>query len=140
MANVEAPVSESKRLAQAYDSSNAVVIFKIPVYVDMPETNAEKPTGTGSPNNALSALEIYDLSGRSLTMSPEFDPVNDSDYYVTTSENNNVIQIYAIAASEKATISGTGTVVVNSNSDVFEIRVTAENGSVRTYRIHASKK
>lgn len=73
-------------------------------------------------------------------MSPEFDPVNDSDYYVTTSENNNVIQIYAIAASEKATISGTGTVVVNSNSDVFEIRVTAENGSVRTYRIHASKK
>ncbi len=139
MANIEAPKSEASKMAKAYTSPDTVVVFKIPVYSNMPAEAAKKPASKGNPNNVLSSLNVYDMFGNNLTLSPKFNPVTDTEYFVTTTEGNNVLQIVAVAVSSKATVSGNGTVVVNSNSDVFEVRVTAENGDVRIYRIYASK-
>ncbi len=139
MSNIEAPQSEAAKMAKAYTSSDTTVVFKIPVYENMPEEPAKKPTSDGNPNNVLAALNVFDMDGNLMTLSPSFDALSENDYYITTTEGNNVLQIMALAASGKATVRGNGTVVVNSNSDVFEITVTAENGDVRTYRIHASK-
>ncbi len=139
MANVEAPYSEGTRMAKAYASLDTMVVLKIPVYENMPAKPAAKPTSKGNPNNVLSSLNVYDMDGNKLKLSPSFDAVNVTDYYITTTESNNILQIVAKAASSKATIGGNGTVMVNSNSDVFEIKVKAENNDVRIYRIHASK-
>jgi beta-N-acetylglucosaminidase/uncharacterized protein YgiM (DUF1202 family) len=139
MANVEAPYSEGTKMAKAYSSLDTTVVFKIPVYENMPETAASKPTSKGSPNNVLASLNVYDMDGNRLTLSPAFNTLNETDYYITTTESNNILQIVAVPVSGKATVGGNGTVVVTSNSDVFEIRVKAENGNVRIYRIHASK-
>ena len=124
---------------KAYASLDTTVVFKIPVYENMPEETAKKPTSKGNPNNALASLNIYDLDGKKITLSPAFNSLNETDYYITTTESNNILQIVAVPVSGKATVGGNGTVVVTSNSDVFEIRVKAENGDVRIYRIHASK-
>ena len=140
MANIEAPKSEAAKMAKAYTDPNTTVIFKIPVYDDMPEEASAKPTSKGSPNNVLSGIYVYDLNGNSLVVAPSVNPLEDSDYYITTTQGNDILQIVATAVSDKAVIEGTGTVVVTSNTDVFEIKVTAENGDVRVYRIHTSKR
>ncbi len=140
MANIEAPKAEAAKMAKGYSDPDATVFFRIPVYENMPEENADKPETKGNRNNYLSKLEVYDMNGEKLTLSPEFDTINETDYYITTTEGNNILQIVATAVSDKATIGGNGIVVVSSNSDVFNVKVTAENGDVRTYKIHASKK
>ncbi len=140
MANIEAPKAEATKMAKGYSDPDATVFFRIPVYENMPEENADKPETTGNRNNYLSKLEVYDMNGVKLTLSPEFDTINETDYYITTTEGNSILQIVAEPVSGKATIGGNGIVVVSSNSDVFKIKVTAENGDVRTYNLHASKK
>ena len=71
MTNVLAPRSESSTASQAYSDTtkkNTALVFKIPVYKNMPDSACELPTGEGSPNNALTSLSV---SGYSLT--PTFD-------------------------------------------------------------------
>ncbi len=139
MANVVAPYSEGTKLSKAYENLDTTIVFRIPIYDNMPETAAVRPTGTGNPNNILSSLGIYDLYGNKVTLIPEFDALNVTDYYLTTTSANSVLQIVAKAVNGSARVSGNGMIVVGTNADVYEIKVTAENGDIRIYRIHTSK-
>ncbi len=139
MANVVAPYSEGTKLANGYSDINTTIVFKIPVYYNMPDSPAAKPTVKGNPNNMLKSLNVYDIYGNSVTLTPTFDALDVTDYYLTTTSANSVLQIVAEAVNEKATVTGTGMIAVGTNADVYEIKVTAENGDIRTYRIHTSK-
>ena len=57
---------EGAKLARAYtdEMKKQALVFKIPVFNNMPETACAKPTVTGSPNNKLSGITI---DGYSLT-------------------------------------------------------------------------
>lgn len=85
-----------------------------------------------SKNNDLSSLSIsgYDLE-------PSFDK-NTLEYKVSVSANTEEIEINAKKDDSKASVSGDGKHSVTEGENKFEIVVTAENGSTKTYIINVN--
>lgn len=110
------------------------LVFKIPVYKNMPETACECPTGDGSPNNVLDNIVV---EGYSLT--PTFSKFT-TQYDLIVPHTVESIKISAAAVDGKAVISGTGKKMLQVGSNLFEIRVTANNGAVRTYTLMVVRK
>lgn len=106
------------------------LVFKIPVFNNMPEAACPKPETTGSPNNKLASLEV---EGYSLT--PTFNKDTES-YDVIVNPSVGQISVKAGTIDSKASVSGTGTISLQSGNNTVSIEVKAENGSVRTYRLN----
>lgn len=87
-----------------------------------------------STNNYLKNLEV---TGYKIT--PEFDKQT-INYEITNEVDEDYIEINAQVDDEKATISGTGKVALNSGENNLKIEVTSESGTVRTYFIKVVKK
>lgn len=105
MTNVLAPRSESSTASQAYSDTtkkNTALVFKIPVYKNVPDSACELPTGEGSPNNALTSLSV---SGYSLT--PTFDMFT-TEYGVIVENEISSVDIEAQTADSGAKLTGTG--------------------------------
>ncbi len=132
MTNVEGAAGEAAKLARAYtdEMKRGTLVFKIPVYSNMPETACARPAGTGSPNNKLSSLEV---TGYALT--PTFNRDTES-YDIIVNPSVDKISVNAAAIDSKASVAGTGTVSLQSGNNTIQVEVKAENGSVRTYRLH----
>ena len=132
MTNVEGAAGEGAKLARAYTDAmkNETMVFKIPVYNNMPETACAKPTGTGSPNNKLSGLQV---SGYALT--PTFN-MNTESYDIIVNPSVDSISVNAAVLDSKATVKGTGTIGLQSGNNTILVEVTAENGMVRTYKLN----
>ena len=84
-------------------------------------------------NDAL----LKSLSITSGELTPSFDPMI-NDYTVSLPEGINKIGISATAESN-ATIAGTGEFAVSTGDNVYEIIVTAEDGTINKYKITATK-
>lgn len=137
MTNVQAPATECQSSYTAYkdnDMLDGKMVFKIPVYVNMPEKKAVKPSSYGNPNNWLATLSI---SGYTLT--PEFGKNWTSNYSLTVRENVESISISATTVNSNAKISGTGTVKLNEGENKIIITVTAQNGAVRKYTLTVTR-
>lgn len=132
MTNVEGAAGEAAKLARAYtdEMKRGTLVFKIPVYGNMPETACARPTVTGSPNNKLSSLEV---TGYALT--PTFNRDTES-YDIIVNPSVDKISVNAAAIDSKASVTGTGNVPLQSGNNTIQVEVKAENGSVRTYRLH----
>ena len=132
MTNIEGAAGEGAKLARAYTEAmkNETLVFKIPVYNNMPETACAKPTGSGSPNNKLSGLAV---TGYALT--PTFN-MNTESYDVIVNPSVERVEIKASVLDAKATVSGTGKVELQSGNNTISVEVKAENGSVRTYKLN----
>lgn len=131
MTNVVAPTSEATSLKKAYTDEmlNSTLVFSIPVYLNMPETAAEKPTSSGDNNNLLSSLSV---TGQTLT--PSFDSYT-MKYELVVSSSTNSIVVAATPRGTKASVAGTGTIPLKYGENKVEIAVTAASGVVRTYTI-----
>ena len=132
MTNVQAAASEGAKLSEAYSAQmkqSETLYFKIPVYLNMPETACAKPTGDGSPNNKLSALSV---EGFALT--PTFNR-DTSVYDLIVNSAVTDVRINAAAYSTSAMISGTGNVSLQSGINEIHVSVKAQNGDVRDYVI-----
>ncbi len=131
MTNIFAPTSEATTLADAYtdEVKAGAMEFCIPVYEDMPETACEKPTSTGSNDNWLSALTVTDR-----TFTPAFDTYR-LQYEMSVPNTVSSIRVSASPFSKTATVSGTGTVILQSGMNKIAIKVTAASGAVRTYTL-----
>lgn len=137
MDNVQAAATEAASMCKAYKNNgliNSALVFKIPVYNNMTEQATVKPPDAGSPNNWLNALNV---SGYALT--PTFSG-GTTDYSLIVENGVGSINISASAVSGSARISGTGTVGLQVGSNTIPIRVTAQNGSVRTYNLTVIRK
>lgn len=132
MTNVEGAAGEGAKLSRAYtdDMKSQTLVFKIPIYNNMPETACAKPTKTGSPNNKLASLEV---TGYALT--PTFGRDTES-YDIIVNPSVDRIEVKAGAIDSKASVSGTGTISLQSGANTISVTVTAENGDVRTYRLN----
>lgn len=86
---------------------------------------------TYSKNNYLSSLSV---DGAALT--PEFNK-DTLEYSVELEPETTNINVNATKEDNKASISGVGNVNVSEGDNKIEIKVTAENGNVRTYIINA---
>ena len=151
MTNVEGAAGEGAKLSRAYTDAmkKEPLVFKIPVFNNMPETACAKPTVTGSPNNKLSGITIdgyslttgspnnklasLEVEGYSLT--PTFNKDTES-YDVIVNPSVGQISVKAGTIDSKASVSGTGTISLQSGNNTISIEVKAENGSVRTYRLN----
>lgn len=137
MSNVQAAATEAASMCKAYKNNgliNSALVFKIPVYNNMTEQATVKPPDSGSPNNWLNALSV---SGYSLT--PTFSG-GTTDYNLIVENSVGSLNISASTVSGSARISGTGTIGLQVGTNVIPIRVTAQNGSVRTYNLTVIRK
>jgi hypothetical protein len=133
MTNVQAPATEAPKTYSAYKSNNILdssLVFKIPVYNNMPSTAVSKPADSGNPNNWLKTLTV---NGYSLT--PTFTVSSTTNYSLIVSQSVSSITIKATTVNANAKISGTGTIKLSSGTNNININVTAQNGSVRTYTL-----
>lgn len=132
MSNVQGAWSESIRIHNAYKVmdgyENMKIVFSIPVYKDMPKNVAALPADKKNPNNWLKNLSV---DGYSLT--PSFNVNKDQEYSIIVDAQTESIVINATTVSSKATIKGTGNIKLATGTNKLQIKVTAENGDVRTY-------
>ena len=132
MTNIQAAAAEGAKLAEAYGTAlkQSSLEFKIPVYNNMPSTACAKPVTDGSPNNKLSGLGV---DGFALT--PTFSrDVTSYDLIVNPSVTE--VTVNAVPLSSTASISGTGTIQLQSGNNEITISVKAQNGTVRENQIH----
>lgn len=137
MTNVLAPRSESATAAQAYSETtkkNTAIVFKIPVYKNMPDSACKIPTGEGSPNNALVSLEVSDYS-----LTPTFDMFT-TDYSIIVENEVSSIGISAEAADSAADVTGIGTYQLKVGINTIIVAVTAQNGEKKDYTINIVRK
>jgi len=131
MTNVQAPSAEAGKLADAYETSlERAIIFKIPVYLNMPEENAPLPTGTGSANASLVNLEV---EGQVLTPTFHKDTL---EYDLVLEEHISSLTIKASVADPVATVTGAGEIKLVEGKNKAEVTVTTQNGNSRVYTIN----
>lgn len=82
-----------------------------------------------SSNNYLKSISI-----KNYEISPTFERQT-INYSINKEIDSDTIMIDAEAEDEKASVSGTGIITLNSGENNLKINVTAENGTVRTYFI-----
>ena len=133
MSNIVAASYESARLKKAYSDLNTKLIFRIPVYNNMPSSKCVKPTSDSNPNTYLSKLWV---DGYSFTT--EFSSVN-STYYLTVGSDVESVNIGAEAVSSSSSVGGTGTYTLNSGENKIQVVCKAQNGATKGYTIVISK-
>lgn len=137
MSNIQAPATEARNMCNAYRSNGLIsspLVFKIPVYQNMPETAVEKPADSGSPNNWLNGLAV---SGCTLT--PSFNG-GTTEYSLIVGNEVDHVTVTASTVHAAATVSGIGEQPLNVGKNVLKIRVVAQNGDRRTYHITIIRK
>lgn len=137
MTNVQAPSTEASSVYNAYKANGLLqspLVFKIPVYTNMPAAAVVKPADSGSPNNWLGSLNI---SGLSLT--PSFTG-GVTEYSVIVGNEVGSVSVSATAVNARASVAGTGTVNLAVGTNQIPIMVTAQNGTTRIYTITVVRK
>ena len=133
MSNIVAASYESARLRKAYSDLNTKLIFRIPVYNNMPSSKCVKPTSDSNPNTYLSKLWV---DGYSFTT--EFSSVN-STYYLTVGSDVESVNIGAEAVSSSSSVGGTGAYTLNSGENRIQVVCKAQNGATKGYTIIINK-
>ncbi len=137
MANVEAPFSEGKRVYTAYEGPEKLpIVFSIPVYLNMPEQACAVPEKKYNPNNWLNSLDITDMEGNNLALTPTFDASREQEYSIIVDNSIYAVAAKAAAVSSKARVDGNTTYSLETGNNRLSIAVTAENGDVREYIVN----
>ena len=132
MTNVDGAASEGSIFAEGFSEQlkNTALTFKIPVYTNMPESPCVKPTVDGSPNNKLKGL-----GAEGFTLTPTFDK-DTLSYDLIVDHSVSSVNLSAVTIDSKASVSGVGTIQLQSGNNEIPVVVRAENGTERTYTIH----
>ena len=101
-------------------------------YVSSSYLTTEKPEESN--NKALASLSVED----GLSLTPEFSS-DVTEYSLTVGSDINSIDISAVAEDDNAEVEITGNDNLLMGENTIEIRVTAEDGTVRTYTINVTK-
>lgn len=138
MANIEAPNSEGLKTASAYgaDKADMNLVFSIPVYTGMPSAVSPVPSGGSNPNNYLKSLKV---EGRKFTNPFKAGDDGSTVYKLTLPKSVTSINIIARKASSTATVTGDGIKKVKK-SKTLTVKVKAQSGAVRKYKIKVTKK
>ncbi len=130
MGNIKAVFTEAEHLRVAYaDVGDARLTFEVPVFLEMPDTAAPKPTSTGSNNNVLRSLSV---EGQTLT--PSFDKYGYS-YDLIVDAGVSAVNVVADPYDATASVAGAGRVALAEGSNTVSVVVTAASGSKRTYTL-----
>ena len=136
MSAIFSPSSESMLTKKAYtELKDEPLVFSIPVFMNMPPEISEKPVDILSPNNWLTNLQATGYS-----MTPNFRPDTTEGYSIVVGKDVEVIEFTGKTANRSATVKGLGQVKLAPNAvNEVNIEVTAEDGTVRVYKIIVAK-
>ena len=138
MTNLRAPLSEASSTYNTYSSFgmlNNEFVFTIPVYNNM--QNMYVLPSMGNPNNYLSSLKVNDS-----TVTGFDGGVTSYDVYVSSSTSSVKLSASTVNGGSKISgnISGTGSasgnINVNEGKNTVTVKVTAGNGSLKTYTVN----
>ena len=133
MANIQAPYNESYKSFKSYTEAGLVdtaFTFKIPVYSDMPKATV---ISTKSNNNNLTKLNVSNC-----TLNPTFDSAI-TDYSCSVNDSVNEVEVSVTKADSKANVTGTGKKSLSLGNNKIEVKVTAEDGTTKTYVVNVVK-
>lgn len=131
MTNVQAPSAEAKKMVIAYGAAlDQEIIFKIPVFDNMPSEPSPMPTGSGSSNTALAELSVDGY-----TLTPTFNR-SITEYDLVLNESVDFINVSVRAADASSTVQGDGRYTLQEGLNNVKIVVSAPNGSSTTYTIN----
>ena len=137
MANVVAPSSEGKKVAQAYaDATTSPIAFSIPVFLNMPNEASPVPMPGLNPNNYLSGIAVSTVEGKKLPLTPTFDGRNVFQYSLIVPNNVEVVDIKATPVSSKSIIGGCGYSALSVGTNTISIYAMAENGIMQEYTLY----
>lgn len=131
--NIQMPFSEAASSYSAYAKMGVIdsaLVFKIPVYNNMPATATAKPGKTGNPNNYLKTLTIDGY-----TFNPAFSLGYTTEYSLTVPDSVASVGINATTAHANSWIQGTGTVNLAVGTNIVYIDCTSQSGRVRRYKL-----
>ena len=129
MSNIVAASYESARIRKAYSNLNTKLVFRIPVYKNMPSTKCIKPTSDSNPNTYLSKLWVDGLS-----FTTEFSSIN-STYYINVGSDITSVNVGAEAVSSSSSVGGTGVYSLNSGENRIQVVCKSQSGSTKGYTI-----
>lgn len=133
MTNVLAPSSEAENAYDSYKDMNlldSAFSFDIPIYLNMPES-ISLPTN----ESTINTLNSISINGEVIN---GFDK-DVLEYLVYVNGNVTSVKIDVTKTDSKSSVIGSGTVLLNSDTTISEIKVTSESGSVKTYKISIIK-
>ncbi|NLG03910.1 MAG: SH3 domain-containing protein [Clostridia bacterium] len=134
MSNIQAASAEAARMKRAYSDLNAPLVFKIPVYKNMPDIKCQKPDSETEPNSYLSSLSV-----EGYTIAPKF--YGDIEqYYLEVEPHVNEVTINATPATASASVWGTGTTSIHNGPNIITISCKAPNGEIRNYTLIVFRK
>ena len=141
MTNLRAPLSEASSTYSTYNSFGMLsneFVFSIPVYNNM--ENMYVLPNMGNPNNYLNSLKINDS-----TVTGFDGGVTSYDVYVSSSTSSIKLSASTVNSGSKisGSISGTGSasgnISINEGDNRITVKVTAGNGSLKTYTINVNR-
>lgn len=150
--NIEAPKTDAHFIYWGYHDTSTIdeaIVFNIPVYNNMPDTPAIKPY-PGSPNNWLKSLEIdgelVNNSGNGFdgnlfySYDNNWDNVEDGVYEeniirLTVPYEKDKVNITATPVVSSATVFGCEEYNLKVGANTIKVRIYAENGYYKQYRI-----
>lgn len=98
------------------------------------DTPDPTPVDNRSSDNTLKSLSVSRGN-----LSPAFDP-NSTTYSITVDNDVTSIDVNALANDEKAGVSISGNTNLREGMNTIQVKVTAENESVKTYTINVNRK
>lgn len=135
MTNIQAASNEGATMYATYTDLDQPFIFKIPVFLEMPETRCACPTKDGNPNPYLKELTV---SGQELTPGFSYKTL---EYDLVVPANVSKVTVSANAISSKTTVEGAGEHALQPGDNEITITCTAEYGNQVSYvlRIYRSE-
>lgn len=107
--------------------------------ISKPNTQTELYYNSNSNNNSKSDnANLKSLSLDAKGLSPEFNK-NTTEYYLVVDLIVDEINVQAIAENEKATVTITGNKNLEEGQNTIQIRVKAEDGTIKNYYIFVTK-
>lgn len=137
MSNAEAPYSEGKKVYTAYQGmEDTPIVFSIPIYNNMPKQASPVPKKAYNPNNWLKTLVLNDINNNKLSLTPTFNTSMEQEYNLIVGNAIDQVTVKATAVSTKASIEGNGIMMLEPGDNELIVKVTAENGDIRAYRVN----
>lgn len=136
MQTVAAPSDEAKSVYKAYSSQKLLdepLVFKIPVYKDMPYSACKAPAGDGNPNCRLASLRVKGFENAVSFQYSEY------SYNMTVENSVEQLEITAEAIDSGAKVEGTGVCSLRPGMNVVEVKCTAQSGANWVYRIYVTR-
>lgn len=141
MSNIEAAKSEAKKMYHMYSSKGLLkqkIIFRIPVYKNMPKTAVSLPKKAGSSNNYIKTIKVT-AGKRKISLVTKKNYKN-SEFSVTVPKKIKKIKLTGKSCNKSAKIEGFNTYTLEKGkTKTVTLTITAENGAVRRYKVNIKR-